>query len=105
MLKNDLIICNLNSYLLRGFCRPVREGRGGKGFHQTEETVGILGSTPLSEPVGLHRSGAGNAALCGVNTHNKSVSFKRHFYDKLSFLLRQTSTGRLYEQMLSTTWT
>lgn len=108
-------------HVFRGFCRPIHEGGGGKEIHQAEETVGILGSTPLSEPVGLHCSGTGNTALCGVNTlQNKPVSvllraseckprlfqaLMRHFCDKASLFLRLTSTGRPCEQMLSTTWT
>lgn len=53
------IIISVNVNVFRGFCCPFPEGRGGKGIHQAEETGRILGSTPLSEPVGLHRSGAG----------------------------------------------
>jgi len=44
----------------RGFCCSFNEGRGSKAVHQAEKAGGILGSTPLSEPVGLHPSGTGN---------------------------------------------
>lgn len=49
--------------LFRGFCRPLRGGRGGKEIHQTEKTVRVLGPAPLPEPVGLHHSGTGKTAL------------------------------------------
>lgn len=53
------IIISINVNVFRGFCCPFPEGRGGQAIHQAEETGRILGSKLLSEPVGLHRSGAG----------------------------------------------
>lgn len=57
----------------RDFCCPLHETGGGEAIHPAEETVRTLGPTPLSEPMGLHRSRTGDTVPCGVNSQDEPV--------------------------------
>lgn len=88
-----------HSCVCRGFCCPRHEGTRGKAVHQAEETSRILGSTPLSEPVGFHHSGAGSPPP-SLHQYPQDFTICGNVC-----CFRQMSTGPASGLRLSTTWT